>query len=81
MTATVIPLPPCRVPRRLGPVPVVIAGGQVLGGVTGPLLELRVVLRLVEVPPAQRRRLVALVRGGQPLVPTLGEAPTGEGKG
>ena len=79
MTATVIPLPPRRIPRRLGPVPVVIAASQVFGGVTGPLLELRVVLRLADVPPRQRRALAGLLRSGDRLALTLATGGGGEG--
>ena len=64
MTATVIPLPPRRIPLRLGPVPVVIAASQVLGGVTGPLLELRLKVRLNDIPPDQLRALAGLLRSG-----------------
>jgi len=71
MTATVFPLPPRRILRRLGPVPAVIAGSQVIGGVTGPLLELRLVLRLADVPPAQRGLLADLLRSDDPLALTL----------
>ena len=80
MTASVIPLPPRRVPRRLSPVPAVIAGSQVLGGVTGPLLELRVVLRLAEVPARQRRTLAGLLRSGDRLALTLATVRGGEGE-
>ena len=80
MTATVIPLPPRRIPLRLGPVPVVIAASQVLGGVTGPLLELRLTLRLDAVPPDQRCALAGLLRSGGPLALTLTTAKGEEGE-
>jgi len=80
MTATVLPLPPRRVWRRLGPVPVVIAASQVRPGVTGPLLEVRLVLRLAEVPARQRRALAGLLRAGDRLVLTLATATGGEGE-
>ena len=80
MSATVIPLPPRRVPRRLGPVPAVIAGSQVLGGVTGPLLEARLVLRLAEVPARQRRALAGLLRSGDRLTLTLATIRGAEGE-
>lgn len=71
MTATVIPLPPRRVPRRLGPIPTVIAGSQVLTGVRGPLLEVRLKVRLDDIPPGQRHALAGLLRSGDPLALTL----------
>ena len=79
MTATVIPLPPRRSPRRLGPVPAVMDGSRVLSGATGPLLEVRLVLRLAEVPARQRRALAGLLRSGDRLVLTLATATGGEG--
>jgi hypothetical protein len=78
MTASVIPLPPRRIPRRLGPVPVVIAGSQVLGGATEPLLELRLKVRLDDIPPRQRSALAGLLRSGDRLVLTLASATGGE---
>jgi hypothetical protein len=80
MTATVIPLPPRRIRRRLGPVPVVIAASQVRPGAQGPLLELRLTLRLDAVPPGQRRALAGLLRSGGPLALTLTTAKGGEGE-
>ena len=80
MTAMVIPLPPRHIPRRLGPVPVVIAASQVLGGATGPLLELRLKVRLDDIPPGQRRVLAGLLRSGGPLALTLTTANGGEGE-
>ena len=80
MNTTVIPLPPRHIPRRLGPVPVAIAGSQVLGDVTGPLLQLRLVLRLVEVPTRQRRVLAGLLRSGDRLTLTLATVRGGEGE-
>lgn len=77
MTATVLPLPPRRVPRRLGPVPAVIAASQVLGGATGPLLDLRLNVRLDDIPPDQRRALAGLLRSGDRLALTLA---TGRGE-
>ena len=79
MTATVIPLPPRRAPRRLGPVSAVIAASQVLGGGTGPLLELRLKVRLNDIPPGQRRALAGLLRCGDRLALTLATATGGEG--
>lgn len=79
MTATVIPLPPRRIPRRLGPFPAVIVASQILGGVTGPLLELRLTLRVDAVPPDQRRALAGLLRSGGPFALTLATAKRGEG--
>lgn len=79
MTASVIPLPPRRVPRRVGPVPAVIAASQVLGGGTGPLLELRLNVRLNDIPPDQRRALAGLLRSGDRLVLTLATGRGGEG--
>ena len=79
MTATVIPLPPRRIQRRVGPVPAVIAASQVLGGATGPLLEMRLVLRLAEVPARQRRALAGLLRSSDRLVLTLATAKGGKG--
>ena len=79
MTATVIPLPPRRVPRRVGPVPAVIVASQVLGGATGPLLELRLKMRLNDIPPGQRRALAGLLRSGGRLALTLVTATGGEG--
>ena len=80
MTATVIPLSPRRVPRRLGPVPVVLAGSQVRPGAQGPLLELRLTLRLGAVPPDQRRALAGLLRSGDRLALTLVTSKGGEGE-
>ena len=80
MTATVIPLSPRRVRRRLGPVPAVITASQVRPGEQGPLLELRVVLRLAEVPARQRRALAGLLRSGGPLALTLTTAKGEEGE-
>jgi hypothetical protein len=79
MTATVLPLPPHRVPRRLGPVPAVIAASQVLGGATGPLLELRLKVRLNDIPPDQRRALAGLLRSSDRLALTLATGWGGEG--
>jgi len=55
----------------LGPVPAVIAASQVLGGVTGPLLDLRLKVRLNDIPPGQRRALAGLLRSGDRLAMTL----------
>ena len=79
MTTSVIPLSPRRVPRRLGPAPVVIAGSQVLGGAAGPLLELRLKVRLNDIPPGQRRALAGLLRSGDRLALTLVTGWGGEG--
>lgn len=79
MTATVIPLSPRHVPRRLGPVPAVMGGSQVLGGGIRPLLEIRLVLRLAEVPVRQRRALAGLLRSGDRLALTLATVRGGEG--
>ena len=79
MSATVLPLPPRRVPRRLGPVPAVITASQVIGGATGPLLDLRLKVRLDDIPPGQRRALAGLLRSGDRLVLTLATATGGEG--
>ena len=79
MTTSVIPLPPRRVPRRLGPAPAVIAGSQVLGGAAGPLLELRLKVRLNDIPPDQRRALAGLLRSGDRLALTLVTGWGGEG--
>ena len=82
MSGTILPFPGGRPGARIGPVAAKAVETQVLdGGPDGALLDLRLVFRLAEVPHAQRRRLLALVRGGRPLVLTLAEAPTGEGKG
>ena len=80
MSATVIPLPPRRVLRRVGPVPVVLAASQVLGGVTGPLLELRLKVRLNDIPLGQRRALAGLLRSGDRLALTLVTGWGGEGR-
>lgn len=80
MTATVIPLPPRRVPRRLGPVPAVIVASQVFGGGTGPLLELCLKVRLADVPPRQRRALAGLLRSSDRLALALATARGGEGE-
>ena len=80
MNATVISLPPRCIPRQLGPVPVVIAGSQVLGGVIGPLLELRLKVRLNDTPPDQRRALAGLLRSGDRLTLTLATVRGGEGE-
>ena len=79
MTTSVIPLSPRRVPRRLGPVPAVIAGSQVLGGATGPLLDLRLKVRLNDIPLGQRRALAGLLRSGDRLALTLATGWGGEG--
>ena len=79
MTTSVIPLSPRRVPRRLGPVPAVIAGSQVLGGAAGPMLELRLKVRLNDIPPDQRRALAGLLRSGDRLALTLVTGWGGEG--
>ena len=79
MTASVIPLSPRRVPRRVGPVPTVIAASQVLGDATGPLLELRLKVRLHDIPPGQRRALAGLLRSGDRLALTLVTGWGGEG--
>lgn len=79
MSASVISLPPRRVPRRLGPVPAVIAASQVLGGGTGPLLELRLKVRLDDIPAGQRRALAGLLRSGDRLALTLVTGGGGEG--
>ena len=80
MTATVIPLPPRRIPRRLGPVSAVMGGSRVLSGATGPLMELRLMLRLAEVPVRQRRALAGLLWSGDPLALTLATVRGGEGE-
>ena len=79
MTASVIPLPPRRIPLRLGPVPVVLAASQVRPGAQGPLLELRLTLRLDAVPPGQRRAMAGLLRSGDRLALTLVTGWGGEG--
>ena len=80
MTATVLPSPPRRVPRRLGPVPAVIAASQVFNGATGPLLELRLKVRLDDIPPDQRRALAGLLRSSDRLTLTLATVRGGEGE-
>ena len=80
MTASVIPLPPRRVPRRVGPVPVVLAGSQVRPGARGPLLELCLKVRLDDIPPGQRRALAGLLRSGDRLALTLVTGWRGEGE-
>ena len=79
MTASVIPLPPRRVPRRLGLVPVAIAASRVLGGGTWPLLDLHLKVRLNDIPPGQRRTLAGLLRSGDRLALTLATTKGGEG--
>ena len=79
MTASVIPLPPRRISRRLGPVSAVIAASQVLGGGTGPLLDLRLKVRLHDIPPGQRRALAGLLRSDDRLALTLVTGWGGEG--
>lgn len=80
MTTSVIPLPPRRVPRRVGPVPVAIAASRVLGGVTWPLLDLQLKVRLNDIPPGQRRALAGLLRSGDRLALTLVTSWGGEGE-
>ncbi len=72
---------PFQPPRRLGPVPAVLTTGQVLRGPTGPLLELRLSLRLADVPQDQRRALAALLSSGDLLTLNLAGNPDLEGKG
>ena len=79
MSATVIPMPPRRVPRPLGPVPALLAGSQVLNTPRGPRLELRLIVPLATVPFEQRRPLAGLLRSGDPLTLTLATAQGGEG--
>jgi len=70
MTGVVLPWPKRSVPRRLGPVPAVLTGSQVLEGPRGPLLELRLTMPLADVPAAQRRPLAVSFR--QPCVTPYG---------
>ena len=77
MSATVIRLPPHRVPRQLGPVAALITGSQVLNAPSGPVLEVRLIVPLEAIPPAQRRPLAGLLRSGDPLTLTLTTPPPG----
>jgi len=79
MTGVVLPWPKRSVPRQLGPVPAVLTGSQVLAGPRGPLLELRLIVRLADVPTAQRRPLAGLLHSGDRLTLTLETAGGGEG--
>lgn len=88
MSANVIQITLPQPRRRLGPTPAVITAHQVLRGRSGPLLELRLSLRLADVPQDQRRALAALLRSGDLLTLTLtgnsrsgGEGVRGRGGG
>lgn len=79
MSATVIPFSSHRIRRSLGPVPAVITGSQVLNGQHGALLELRLTMRLADVPSQQRQSLPGLIHSGDLLTLTLETAGGGEG--
>ena len=81
MSADVIQITLPQPRRRLGPTPAVITAHQVLRGRSGPLLELRLSLRLADVPQDQRRALAALLRSGDLLTLNLAGNPDLEGKG
>lgn len=81
MSADVIQITLPQPRRRLGPTPAVITAHQVLRGRSGPLLELRLSLRLDDVPQGQRRALAALLRSGDLLTLNLAGNPDLEGKG
>lgn len=75
----VLAFPKRPVARQLGPVPAVLTGSQVLEGPRGPLLELRLIVPLANVPAAQRRPLAGLLHSGDRLTLTLETAGGGEG--
>ena len=79
MSATVIQMPPRRVPRQLGPVPAILTSSQVLNAPGGPVLEVRLTLPLAAVPRNQRRPLAGLLQSGDRLTLTLATAEGGEG--
>lgn len=79
MSATVIPFSARRIPRSIGPVPAIITGSQVLNAPSGPLLELRLTMRLEDVPGHQRRALAGLIHSGDLMNLTLETASGGEG--
>lgn len=79
MSATVLPWPARSVKRQLGPVPAVITASRVVRGERGPLLEMRVVLRLNDIPRGQRQALAGLLRSGDLLHLTLKSVEGGEG--
>lgn len=77
MTKTVIPFRRRKEPpTTTGPLSVTVRESQVQdGGVAGPLLEIRLMMRLADVPPEQRRGLAKLLNGPDPLSLTLSNAP------
>lgn len=76
MPRTVIPFRRRSQTTTAGPLSVTVLDCQVKdGGAEGAWLDLRLMLRLVEVPPDQRRGLARLLNSSGPLRLTLSDTP------
>ena len=71
MTARILNFP-CRRPMPKATVQVMVDSSTVLNTADGPLLEIVLTARLADVPPLERRKLVEVLRRGQPLTVALG---------
>lgn len=79
MTARIIPLHLRRgLVHQVGPVAAQVHNTEVYdGGSEGPLLEIKLTLKLRDVTPEQRRHLLTLLHPPQELNLTLTEGPEG----
>ena len=75
MTARVLNFP-CRRPLPKATIQAMVDSSTLHHTADGPLLKITLTARLADVPPLERRALVEVLHGGQPLTVTLGgEAP------
>lgn len=80
MARTVIPFRRRQPATTVGPLSAAVTHSLVQdGGAEGPLLEIKLMMRLTETPPAQRRGLAKLLNGPGPLILTLTDDPTPKG--
>ena len=71
MTARVLNFP-ARRPGKKATLPASVVSSTVHHSADGPLLKITLTARLADVPPLERRALVEVLHGGQPLTVTLG---------
>ena len=73
MTARVLNFPDRR-PLPKATIQAMVDSSTVHHSTDGPLLKITLTARLADVPPLERRALVEVLHGGQPLTVTLGGA-------
>ena len=71
MTARVLNFPSRR-PLPKATLQASVVSSAVYHSPDGPLLDITLTARLADVPPLERRALVEVLHGGQPLTVTLG---------